>query len=77
VTGAAGLGTTTQTFDPAGNPLVTTMPNSTTETRVWDRNGYLTSVTTKKASTVLTSHTVTRDTANQPSKIVVKRGAVT
>jgi len=70
-------GTTTFTFDDAGNQLLTTSPNGTIETRVWDRNGYLSSITSKKGSTVLTSQTVTRDNANQPTKTVVVRSGTT
>jgi RHS repeat-associated protein len=70
-------GSTGWTYDEDGNPLVTTMPNGTTETRTWDRNGALASLVTKAGSTTLTSQTVTRDNANQPSKTVVTRGAAT
>lgn len=73
----APTGTTTFTYDDAGHPLVTTSPNGTTETRTWDRNGYLATTVTKKAASTLTSQTVTRDNANQPTKNVLVRSGTT
>jgi RHS repeat-associated protein len=70
-------GTLTWAYDDDGNPTTTTLPNATTETYAWDRAGAAASITTKKASTVRTSQTITRDAANQPTKIVVVRNGTT
>ena len=69
------VGTTTYTWDAADHLLTSAMPNATTETQTWDRAGYLSKVATTKSTTVLTSQTVTRDAANNPTQVAVARGA--
>ncbi len=66
-------GTTSFTYDKAGNLTKTTHPNGTTENQTWDRAGQLATLTTKKGSSTLVSHTITRDAVNNPTQIAVTR----
>ena len=67
--GAAPHGeTTTYTRDPAGRTLGTILPNSSSETRTYDANGLLASVSTRQGGAQQTRFTIARNRSGEVSR---------
>jgi RHS repeat-associated protein len=74
---ASGSQTTTYGYDVASHPTQTTLPsgNGHVESRVYDRAGRLTDVTTRRGTTTLASFVATLDGVGNPTQ-VVRTGAL-
>jgi RHS repeat-associated protein len=68
---SSGAASATHQYDAAGNPIQASLGNGLTETRTYNRAGWLSDTVTKRpGNAIVAQHTMTRDNVGNPTQIV-------